>query len=70
MKFIEILKQVYKSRSVKAALLLSVITALEIHFEFLATLLPAQYRPWAIMVWPTVMLFFRLITKEALMDKP
>jgi len=58
-----------KSKTYWAAILGAALTAVEINSGFLAGLLPAEHRQWAIMFWPVAMIALREVTTAALSDK-
>jgi hypothetical protein len=62
----ELLKQRLKSKTYIAAVVASVLTILEVQSGFFASLLPAQYRAYTVMLWPILMLTLREFTSAAL----
>ena len=57
------------SRTVKLALLLALISGIEVQAGFFSQFVPLAYRPWLIMIWPVAMVIMRNITTTALSEK-
>lgn len=57
------------SKTYISALLLGLITAVELNNQFLSSLFAEQYRPYLLMIWPVAMMTLREMTKEAVDDK-
>lgn len=66
---IQALIQNWNSRTVKLALLLGLISGIEVQAGFFSQFVPLEYRPWLIMFWPVAMIFMRNITTTALAEK-
>jgi hypothetical protein len=58
------------SKTYISALLLGLITAVELNTQFLSSLFDEQYRPWLLLIWPVTMMTLREMTNSALNDKP
>lgn len=58
------------SKTYISALLLGIITAIEINNQFLSSFFPAEHRPYLLMAWPVAMMTLREMTKSAIDDKP
>ena len=63
---IEQIKARLASKTYRTALVLAIITAVEINSQFLSSFIPPTYRQWAIFVWPVAMLTLRELTTAAL----
>ena len=63
------LKNRLLSKTYISALLLGLITAVELNNQFLSGLFAEQYRPYLLMIWPVAMMTLREMTKEAVDDK-
>lgn len=58
------------SKTYISALLLGLITAVELNTQFLSSLFDEKYRPWLLMIWPVAMMTLREMTNSALNDTP
>lgn len=65
----ELIKQRLSSKTYLTALLLAAITAVELNSGFLSSFIPAEYRQYALLVWPVAMMTLREVTTSALSDK-
>lgn len=59
-----------KSKTYWAALIGAILSAVEVNSGFIGSLMPENYRAWAIMFWPVMMIVLREMTTAALSDKP
>lgn len=57
------------SKTYLTAVALAAISAIEINAQLLTGWVPAEYKPWLLMVWPVAMLTLREVTTGALSDK-
>lgn len=58
-----------KSKTYWAGMLGLALTAIEINSGLITGWMPAEYRPFAVMLWPLAMFTLREITTEAIGDK-
>lgn len=63
------LKNRLLSKTYISALLLGIITAVDMNTQFLSGLFPEAYRPYLLMAWPVTMMTLREMTKTAVDDK-
>lgn len=66
---LDLIVQRLKSKTYLTSLALAIITAIEMNFQFLSTFIPAEYRQYAMFVWPVAMLTLREVTTSALSEK-
>lgn len=66
---IENLKKRMVSKTYLSALVLGLVTAVDMNTQVLSGLLPEQYRPYLLMIWPVTMMTLREMTKGALGDE-
>ncbi len=66
---IELLKQRLQSKTYITALVLALITALEMNLQFVQQFIPVQFQQYLVFVWPVAMLTLREVTTVALSDK-
>ena len=66
---LNILRQRWKSKTYRAAVLLALISGVEVSSGFIAGQLPAIIRPWLVMVWPLAMMLLREVTTASLAEK-
>jgi hypothetical protein len=66
---IELLKQRLRSKTYWAAMLGAGLVILDAQSGFISGFLPAQYRGYAVMAWPLVMVSLREVTNAALAEK-
>jgi uncharacterized membrane protein len=64
-----LLKQRLQSKTYQVALLGAVLTIIEAQSGYLSSFVPAEYRRYAVMLWPILMLTLREVTTTALSDK-
>lgn len=57
------------SKTYISALLLGIITAVDMNTQFLSGMVPEAYRPWLLMTWPVTMMTLREMTKSAVDEK-
>lgn len=57
------------SKTYISALLLGLITAVDMNTQFLSQFVSEAYRPWLLMTWPVTMMTLREMTKSAVDDK-
>jgi len=65
----ELIVQNLRSRTVRLALVMGLISGVESQVGFFSQFIPVAYRPLMIMLWPVAMIFMRNITNTALADK-
>jgi uncharacterized membrane protein len=58
-----------KSKTYWVAVIGALLTAVEANSGFLSQFMPAEYRPYVVMLWPVIMLVLREFTTSALADK-
>ena len=58
-----------KSKTYWVALVGALLTVIEANGGFLSQFMPAEYRPYIVMLWPVIMLVLREFTTSALADK-
>ena len=56
------------SKTYATALLLGLITAVEMNTQLLSQFIPETYRPWLLMIWPVTMMTLREMTNSALSE--
>lgn len=56
------------SKTYATALLLGLITAVEMNTQLLSQFIPEIYRPWLLMIWPVTMMTLREMTNSALSE--
>ncbi|CAM8627073.1 hypothetical protein MCEMSHM24_02707 [Comamonadaceae bacterium] len=66
---IEILRQRLASKTYRAAIIMALLSALEVNMQLVTPLLPANLQPYLVLVWVPVMLTLREVTTAALGDK-
>jgi hypothetical protein len=66
---LNLIKQRLKSKTYQAALLGAVLTIIEAQSGYLSSFVPVEYRRYAVMLWPLVMLTLREVTTTALAEK-
>lgn len=59
----------FKSKTLQVALIMSILTTVELNLGAVSALLPEALKPYLILSWPSVMIVMRFITTEALTDK-
>lgn len=69
MNTLERIKNRLVSKTYISALLLGLITAVDMNTQFLSGFFPEAYRPFLLMIWPVSMMTLREMTKEAVDDK-
>lgn len=65
----EFLLRRLKSKTYWAALIGAVLTVVETNSGFFGQIVPVEFRPYAVMFWPVVMLVLREFTTVALSEK-
>jgi len=65
----ETILQRFKSRTYRAALILSALTIIEAQYSVVQTITPKEWLPYLPLLFPLAMMFFREITKTAIADK-
>lgn len=63
------LLQRLKSKTYWAALVGALLTAIEANSGFISQFLPAETKPYIVMLWPVLMLVLREVTTTALSEK-
>ena len=63
------IKQRFASKTYRVAVLLALLTAVELQLGFFLQWVPVEYRPWFSMIWPVAMLSLREVTTTALAEK-
>ncbi len=58
-----------KSKTYWVALVGALLTVIETNSGFIGQFMPADYRPYIVMMWPVLMLVLREFTTSALADK-
>lgn len=58
-----------KSKTYWAAIAGAALSVIEINSGMISRVLPLEYREWAVMFWPVIMIGFREVTNAALADK-
>ena len=66
---LELIRQRLNSNTYKAAVILSIITAIEMNYQFISQYIPIEYRQYVLFVWPVAMLTLREVTTTALANK-
>lgn len=66
---IEKIRQRLESRTYKAAMALTLLSAIEVKAQFISGFLPVEWRPYLLFIWPFAMLTLREVTTGALSDK-
>ena len=66
---IDKIRQRLRSKTYRAAMALTLLSAIEVKAQFISGFLPVQYRAYLLFVWPFAMLTLREITTSALSDK-
>lgn len=58
-----------KSKTYWVAILGAILTIMDAHSQFFASLIPAEYGKYLVMLWPVVMITLREVTTTALSEK-
>lgn len=58
-----------KSKTYWVALVGALLTVIEANSGFIGQFMPAEYRPYIVMLWPVLMMALREFTTSALADK-
>ena len=66
---LDLIKQRLSSKTYLTALFLALITGLEMNFQFIQQFIPAEYKQYAVFIWPVAMMTLREVTTSALADK-
>lgn len=69
MLLLELIRQRLSSKTYKVGLILTILTALELNYSVILTLVPPQYKVYFISIWPIALFTCREITNSALADK-
>ena len=64
-----LLKQRLQSKTYQVALLGAVLAIIEAQSGYLSGFVPMEYRRYAVMLWPVLMLTLREVTTTALSEK-
>ncbi len=65
----QVLRQRWKSKTYRAAVLLALLSGIEISSGFFAGHVPDAVRPWLVMAWPLLMMLMREVTTASLAEK-
>lgn len=66
---LELLRQRLSSKTYRAAIIMALLSALEVNMQLVTPWLPVELRPYLVLVWVPVMLTLREFTNAALADK-
>jgi hypothetical protein len=66
---LELIKQRWASKTYKVGLLLAILSAIELNYGTVLALVPVEYKPYFISIWPIAMFLCREATNSALADK-
>lgn len=58
-----------KSKTYWVAIIGAILTVLDTNSQLIASLVPAEYSKYLVMLWPVVMITLREVTTTALSDK-